>query len=234
MIFKKKIHGNMMFSVNALKKLLWDMIFLVLSGKMYFFFPKIRSYSLDGKWKIIFLNKKIHGNTTCIFDTVYSVRIVILFTTNMILPVCHKSKYGVLTKNTLKDDISGIIEKDEDMVFLLTEKLKMIKKITQLNAQRSVCLCFAFTGINFRGMFHHVSDVDYDENTFESIRTRICSSTNWLNSYMIGRTSATNVSNTSNKLVIINLPSLICKNLRTAISIFTPFFKVTFICYRGN
>ena len=49
MIFKKKIHGNMMFSVNALKKLLWDMIFLVLSGKMYFFFPKIRSYSLDGK-----------------------------------------------------------------------------------------------------------------------------------------------------------------------------------------
>ena len=71
----------------------------------------------------------------------------------MILPVCHKSKYGVLTKNTLKDDISGIIEKDEDMVFLLTEKLKMIKKITQLNAQRSVCLYFAFTGINFRVCF---------------------------------------------------------------------------------
>ena len=102
----------------------------------------------------------------------------------MILPFCHKSKYGVLTRNTLKDDISGIIEKDEDMVFLLTEKLKMIKKITQLNTQSSVlvhqfvsptfCLCFAFTGINFRGMFHHVSDVDYDENTFESIGTRIC------------------------------------------------------------
>ena len=29
--------------------------------KWYFFFPKIWSYSLDGKWKIIFL-KKIHGN----------------------------------------------------------------------------------------------------------------------------------------------------------------------------
>ena len=26
------------------------------------------------------------------------------------------------------------------------------------------CLCFAFTGINFRGMLHHVCDVAYDEN----------------------------------------------------------------------
>ena len=37
------------------------MIFLVLSGKMIFFFPKIWSYTLDGKWKMIFF-KKIHGN----------------------------------------------------------------------------------------------------------------------------------------------------------------------------
>ena len=26
------------------------------------------------------------------------------------------------------------------------------------------CLCFAFSGINFRGMLHHVCDVSYDEN----------------------------------------------------------------------
>ena len=26
------------------------------------------------------------------------------------------------------------------------------------------CLCFAFTGVNFRGMLHHVCDVAYDEN----------------------------------------------------------------------
>ena len=40
------------------KKLHWNMIFLVvLSGKMIFLFPKIWSYSLDGKWKIIFLKK---------------------------------------------------------------------------------------------------------------------------------------------------------------------------------
>ena len=29
----------------------------------YFFSPKIWYYSLDGKWKMIFLKKKIHGNT---------------------------------------------------------------------------------------------------------------------------------------------------------------------------
>ena len=43
MIFLKKIHGNMIFSSNFLKRWSfqkgprWDMIFLVLSGKMVFF-----------------------------------------------------------------------------------------------------------------------------------------------------------------------------------------------------
>ena len=31
----------------------------------------------------------------------------------MVLPFCQKSKYDLLPKNTLKDDISGIIEKDD-------------------------------------------------------------------------------------------------------------------------
>ena len=35
------------------------MIFLALLGKIYFFFVKVWSYTLDGKWKMIFL-KKIH------------------------------------------------------------------------------------------------------------------------------------------------------------------------------
>ena len=43
------------------KKLGWNMIFLVLPGRWYFLFPKILSYSLDGKWKMMFV-KKIHGN----------------------------------------------------------------------------------------------------------------------------------------------------------------------------
>ena len=39
------------------------------------------------------------------------------------------------------------------------------------------CLCFAFTGINFRGMLDHVCDVAYDENMCERIRTGKCRST---------------------------------------------------------
>ena len=35
---------------------------------------------------------------------------VFLFPTNMILPFYHKRKNDLLPKNTLKDDISGIIE----------------------------------------------------------------------------------------------------------------------------
>ena len=47
------------------------------------------------------------------------------------------------------------------------------------------CLCFAFTGINSRGMLHYVFDVAYDENMCESIRISKCSSINWLIYYMI-------------------------------------------------
>ena len=39
------------------------------------------------------------------------------------------------------------------------------------------CLCFAFTGIDFRGMSHHVCDVTYDGNMCGPIRTRKCRST---------------------------------------------------------
>ena len=34
------------------------------------------------------------------------------------------------------------------------------------------CLCFSFTGINFRVTLHHVCDVAYDENWCGPIRTR--------------------------------------------------------------
>ena len=48
---------------RLLKKYLWNKIFLVLSGKLIFIFPELWSYTLGGKWKMIFL-KKIHGNMT--------------------------------------------------------------------------------------------------------------------------------------------------------------------------
>ena len=42
----------------------------------------------------------------------------------------------------------------------------------------TVCLCFAFTGINFRGMLRHVCDAAYDENMCGPIRPRKCTSIN--------------------------------------------------------
>ena len=46
------------------------------------------------------------------------------------------------------------------------------------------CLCFPFTGINFRVMLHHICDVAYDENRFGPIRTCKCRGTNGLINYM--------------------------------------------------
>ena len=70
MIFLKKIHGNMIFSSNFLKR--WSfqkgprrhMIFLVLSGKMVFFSRKHDLFSLGRKWKAVFLRK--YMETWCI------------------------------------------------------------------------------------------------------------------------------------------------------------------------
>ena len=39
------------------KKLRWNMIFLVLSGKMIFLFPENMTYTLNRKWKMISLKK---------------------------------------------------------------------------------------------------------------------------------------------------------------------------------
>ena len=42
------------------------------------------------------------------------------------------------------------------------------------------CLCFAVTGLNFRGILRHVCHVAYNENMCGPIRTRKCRSTNLL------------------------------------------------------
>ena len=41
------------------------------------------------------------------------VKVVFLFSTNMKLPFCQKSKYDLFLKNTPKDDISSITKKDD-------------------------------------------------------------------------------------------------------------------------
>ena len=45
-------------------------------------------------------------------------------------------------------------------------------------------LCFSFTGINSRGMLHHVCDVAYEKSMWGPIRSRKCKGTNWLINYM--------------------------------------------------
>ena len=44
--------------------------------------------------------------------SVYSVKMVFLFPTNTKFPFYQKNKDDLLPKNTLKDDISGITEKE--------------------------------------------------------------------------------------------------------------------------
>ena len=67
MIFHKKIHGNMMFYSNApkrwsfQKKLRFNMIFLVLSGKMVFFSRKIWYFFFGRKMKGG-LSQEVNGN----------------------------------------------------------------------------------------------------------------------------------------------------------------------------
>ena len=59
----QKIHGNMIFSSNVLKRwsfqkgLRWDMIYLVLSAKVVFFPRKRGVFSLGGNWGEIFFKK---------------------------------------------------------------------------------------------------------------------------------------------------------------------------------
>ena len=55
-------------------------------------------------------SQKIHG--TMMFS-VCSIKMVFVFPKNMKLPICQKSKNDIFPKNTPKDNISGIAEKDD-------------------------------------------------------------------------------------------------------------------------
>ena len=71
-IFLKKMHGNMIFSSNFLKRWFFQMgprrhmIFLVSSGKMVFFFPKTWYFSLGRKWDRPFSGNTWKYDTFCV------------------------------------------------------------------------------------------------------------------------------------------------------------------------
>ena len=96
----------------------------------WYFFPKNIILFLRRKMKYG-LSQNIHGNR--IFS-LYPVKMAFLFLTNMILSSCKKAKMIFSWKNTLKNDISSIIEKENIdpriSGILLIEKLKVIKMFT--------------------------------------------------------------------------------------------------------
>ena len=102
MIFLRKIHWNMIFSSNVLKR--WsfqkgprrDMIFLVLSGKIVFFSRKHDIFSVGGKWGWPF------WRNTWKYD-IFCVHVRVLQTWRH-APLSKKSKTVLSRKNTLKGD----------------------------------------------------------------------------------------------------------------------------------
>ena len=65
------------------KNLHWNMIFVVLSGKMIFFFKKYDIFSLDGKWEMIFRKK---------YMEIWYFLYICINVSNMILPSCKKDR----------------------------------------------------------------------------------------------------------------------------------------------
>ena len=77
-------------------------------------------------------SQKLHGN---MMFSVFSVKMVFVFPRNMILPFCHKkliwsSPRKIHLKMTFPVSLKKMIFIPENIVFLLIEKLKMIKKFT--------------------------------------------------------------------------------------------------------
>ena len=92
------------------------MIFFVISGKKVFLFSrKYDIFSLDRKWKLIFIKK---------YMEIWYFLYICINVANMILPFCQKNKHNLVPKkSTLKGDISSSLKKMkfilENMVFLL-------------------------------------------------------------------------------------------------------------------
>ena len=87
-IFLKKIHGNMVFPSNVLKRrpfqkfaLECDLSCIIREDGI--FSPENLFFSLDGKWKMIFLKK---------YMDIWYFPYISINVTNMILPFCQKNR----------------------------------------------------------------------------------------------------------------------------------------------
>ena len=77
---------------------------------------------------------------------VHLVKMVFVFPKNMVLTLYQKSKYNILPKNTLKDDISSIIEKgDTHPRKYGTSSDRKINMIIQINKDDNKVYSFKYT-----------------------------------------------------------------------------------------
>ena len=138
---KRKKKEKMIFSANVLKKWssqnnctgIWS--FLCHQERWYFFFPKIWYYSsLDRKWKINLF--QIHGNIFSVYsEKRYSFFLYIWYHSSVkkVQMVFSRKMYLNMTFPVSLKKVIFILE---SMVFLLMEKLKMIKKFIQSSMPR--------------------------------------------------------------------------------------------------
>ena len=113
--FSKKIHGNILYSLNVLKRRslqkqrtgIWS--FFYHQERWDFFLPDICNFFYGRKIKND-LPQKIYGN---MMFSVCSVKLIFLFPTNIKWPFCQKRKDDLFPKNTPKTDISSITEKGD-------------------------------------------------------------------------------------------------------------------------
>ena len=134
MIYRKKIHWNMVFSANVLKRHSFQKNFLYCQEIWYFFFPKTWSFFSYRKWKVIFLKKR-GINTFYIFgkDGIYlSYKYDIM----LLLKKQRSSSLNIHLKMTFSVSWNKMIFILENMACLLIEKLKMIRKLVQSNTSR--------------------------------------------------------------------------------------------------
>ena len=110
---QKKIYGNMIYSSNVLKgwsfqknrTVIWS--FFYHQERWHFFFPKMWYFFHGLKLKDD-LSQKIHGN---MMISVYSVKTVFLFPTNVKLPFCQKGKDDLFRKIHLKMTHAALLKK---------------------------------------------------------------------------------------------------------------------------
>ena len=97
MIYSSNVPKRWSFQKNCTG--IWS--FLYHEERWHFFFPKIEYFFTGEKntWRY---------DVFCML-----VKVAFLFSTNIKLPFCQKSKDDLFPKNTPKDDIFGITEKDD-------------------------------------------------------------------------------------------------------------------------